>query len=521
MEFQFKTEPFAHQLSTWTHSKDRPYAGLMYEMGCGKSKTLLDTIAYLFKGGKINGAVILAPKGCYQDWPDSHIPTHLSDDIKVRVVMWRSGPSKTLLKQVEDLMTPAPDTLDIFVINIEAAIHLAAEKQLDRFLETHVSLMAIDESTSIGNPSAQRTKAMLRKRGRAKYRRILTGDGAPNSPLTLFSQCKFLHDTALPVTSYVAFKRQFCNLDNMYLPGRGTISVVNQEHPYKNLDLLKTMISEFCYIVKKKDCLDLPEQVYMTRSFEMTDTQRRHYVSMREMAIAEIESRLTRSTNPPVATEDELEALRYASEHISTEKLSTLIEPSKISTASIVLTQILRLHQITRGILRTDDGVEHDIEGANPALDALMDTIEESSGSMIVWANYRRNIAQIEARLVKQYGRKSVVTYFGDTTLDARKEAKERFQAGDARFFVANQATGKYGLQLTAANIATFFSNSYDQEARSQAEARNHRIGTKGDCVTYMDIVCHGTVDDPILVSLRDKKALSALISPSNWRQFV
>ena len=38
------------------------------EMGCGKSKVLLDNISWLNENKKIDTAIIVAPKGVYMNW---------------------------------------------------------------------------------------------------------------------------------------------------------------------------------------------------------------------------------------------------------------------------------------------------------------------------------------------------------------------------------------------------------------------------------------------------------------------
>ena len=59
-------------------------------------------------------------------------------------------------------------------------------------------MMAIDESTTIKNPTAKRTKAIVTLGKLAKYKRILTGSPVTKSPLDLFSQCNFLNDVFQP-----------------------------------------------------------------------------------------------------------------------------------------------------------------------------------------------------------------------------------------------------------------------------------------------------------------------------------
>ena len=70
------------------------------EMGTGKSKVLLDNMAMLYDHGKINGALIVAPKGVIGTWHDQEIPTHLPDHIENKVVLWQANINKKQQKKV-------------------------------------------------------------------------------------------------------------------------------------------------------------------------------------------------------------------------------------------------------------------------------------------------------------------------------------------------------------------------------------------------------------------------------------
>ena len=54
-------------------------------------KFLLDNAAVLYDKGKINGLLIIAPKGVYKNWYDSEIPTHLPDHIFKKTVLWKTS----------------------------------------------------------------------------------------------------------------------------------------------------------------------------------------------------------------------------------------------------------------------------------------------------------------------------------------------------------------------------------------------------------------------------------------------
>ena len=67
---------------------------------------------------------------------------------------------------------------------------------------------------------------------------------------------------------------------------------------------------------------------------------------------------------------------------------------------------------------------------------------------------------------------------------------------------------------------ASFYSNDYDLEIREQAEARNHRIGTEKK-VTYVDLICEGTVDENIIKSLRSKINIATEIMGEQFKEWL
>ena len=89
MNYKFKTKPYAHQIKALKMSWNKPYFAYFMEMGTGKSKVLIDNISMLYDNGKINGVLIVAPKGVVKNWYESEIPTHLVDQEKKLFVMFQ------------------------------------------------------------------------------------------------------------------------------------------------------------------------------------------------------------------------------------------------------------------------------------------------------------------------------------------------------------------------------------------------------------------------------------------------
>ena len=477
MNYKFKTKPYAHQLTALEKSWDKTEYGYFMEMGTGKSKVLVDNMAMLYDKGRINGALIIAPKGVYNNWFSQEIPTHLASHIQPTMVLWTALTSKTKDKEYQSLFKTGHD-LHVLIMNVEA---LSTKKGLEfatKFISCHETMLAIDESTTIKNPTAKRTKSILQLGKQAKYRRILTGSPVTKSPLDLYTQCGFLDSFLLGFDSFYAFRNRYANMIDKNFGGR-RVQLIGS---YKRLDELAEKLKIFSYRVLKEDCLDLPEKVYIRREVDLTEEQLKAYSTMKSAALALLNG--------------------------------------KMATAPHVLTQMMRLHQITCGHLRNDDGTITDIK--NNRIKELVNLLEEVEGKVIIWANYVHDIKHIVKTISDEFGEDSIVQYYGAVSSEDRQKAIEKFQNPDskARFFIGNPQTGGYGITLTAANTVVYYSNGYDLEKRLQSEDRAHRIGqTKS--VTYVDFIAPKTVDEKIVKALRSKMNIANEIMDEDWRAWI
>jgi SNF2 family DNA or RNA helicase len=430
------------------------------EMGTGKTKVLIDNMSMLYDKGKIDGALIIAPKGVIKTWYEQELPAHLPNHIENVTVLWQPNITKTQQEKLESLFE-IETALHILVMNVEAFSTDKGVKFATKFLNSHKVLMAIDESTTIKTPTAKRTKNIISLGKYSKYRRIMTGSPVTKNPLDLYTQCEFLNPYLLDFTSYYAFRNRYAEMKTMHLRGR-SIQVVDE---FKNLGELSETLKGFSYRVLKEDCLDLPSKVFTKRHIVLTSEQRKIYDQMKKAAMAVLNG--------------------------------------KVTTTMTVLTQLMRLHQITCGHFTADDGSVQSV--SNNRITELMNVLEEIEGKAIIWANYQRDVTQIIKAISDEYGPGSVVDYYGLTPQDKRQDNIRKFQNGDeCRFIVGTTQTGGYGITLTKANTVVYYSNGYDLEKRLQSEDRAHRIGqTKS--VTYVDLIAEDTVDEKIVKALRDK----------------
>ena len=249
---------------------------ILYGDGTGKSKVLIDNIAMLYDKGKINSAVIIAPKGVYRNWYSQEIPNHMPGHIDYKSVLWTASTSKKKDKEYQQLFKVDYD-LHILVMNVEAFSTKRGQDFALKFMRCHDVLLAVDESTTIKTPTAKRTKAITTMAPMARYRRILTGSPVTKSPLDLFSQCRFLNEHLLGFGSYYAFRQRYAHMVSRNFGGR-QVQIVGS---YQRLDELSDNLKPFSYRVLKEDCLDLPDKIYIKREVELTPEQQSHYNSMK------------------------------------------------------------------------------------------------------------------------------------------------------------------------------------------------------------------------------------------------
>ena len=476
MKYKFKKKPYAHQLTALEKSWNRDTFAYFMEMGTGKTKVLIDNLAMLYDKGKVDGALIVAPKGVVGTWYNQELPAHLPDHIENVTVLWQANINKKQQDKLDKLFKTGHE-LHILIMNVEA---FSTEKGLNfakKFLRSHKSLMAIDESTTIKNPKAKRTRNIIDLADLCKYRRIMTGSPVTKNPLDLYTQCYFLDPFHLGHESYYSFRMRYAVMKTAHIAGRSIQLVAG----FRNLSELSDKLMPFSYRVLKEDCLDLPDKVYMKREIQLTDEQKRLYKQMRQEALATLNG--------------------------------------KTVTTMTALTQLMRLHQITCGHFSADDGTIQEVK--NNRLAELLDVLEEVEGKAIIWAHYQHDVKNIFKLLEDKYGPGSVVHYYGKTLPEERDYAIRNFKKNDkVRFFVGTPQTGGYGITLTQANTVIYYSNGYDLEKRMQSEDRAHRIGQK-KTVTYVDIIAEETVDTKIVKSLRKKINIASKVMGEELKSWI
>ena len=462
--------------------RPRTAFALFMEMRCGKTKCILDEFGELATRGDLSRLLVVAPAGVYRTW-ETDIAKHLGDALRRRteIRLWDSQAATSVKHGLERFVaTSGPK---IFLVNIEAlSTVLAAQKLVAQFLKKAPAMMVIDESTVIKNLDAKRTRFCVAAGQHAAKRRILSGLPSPQSPLDLYAQCRFLDPAILGFGDFQAFQDRYAVTSKLPVRDRrGRKHMIDVVNGYRDLDDLSAKILPHAFRVRLADCYDLPPKIYMRRDIELTSEQKRAYG----------------------------ELVTYA---------TTVLKNAERVTATMVLTQLLRLHQIVAGHTKSDDGVESEIPENKTS--ELLSVLEQHRGKAIIWVAYDADIRRLTSVLTKTYGAGSVARFWGGNADTRELEEKQFLNDPNCRFMIATAASGGRGRTWAVADTIIYYSNTFSLEHRMQSEERAQGIG-KVNSVLYVDLVARDTVEEKILHALRDKMSLSDAVTGDNWRSWV
>jgi len=453
----YTTKPYDHQKEALELAYPNVAFALFMEMGTGKSKIIVDEIVNLIEEDKINCAIVVAPNNVHINWKSEFIKHGPPDYDKWAIQIWRSGQSaEKREKETKDII--ASGKCLIFLINIEALSAASGTEYLRRILAARrKSYMVIDESHKIKTPGAARTKNVIALGAFAYIRRIATGTEAEEGIENLYSQFKFLHNEILGHRTFASFRSMYCKMG-----GYEFREIIG----YQNKDILANRIAPYVYQKRKKDCLDLPDKVYVTHEIDMTKEQERIYNQLEE-------------------------------------ELLLVLENGELVDATEAMTRIMRLQQVLCGHINSSNNPNASEFIPSNRADLASEIVQEDSGKTLIFCRFIKDVELVVTNLAKNnigsIGLSSMVN------IRNRMSEIDRWRQEDhLKALVMTTATGGVGLTLNEANNVIFYSNSWSGTDRKQAEDRCHRIG-QTEKVTYHDIIVRKSIDHKLLRALRSK----------------
>ncbi len=433
--------------------------GILWEMGTGKTRTAVEIYEIKKKMKQVNHGLVVCPVSMIDKW-------------QMEIDTWSGNKSSIGIKGLkEEKINFIKEKWEWYVVSYETLKNL-----LQDFLEVIDDkwFIVLDEFTKIKNHSAKRAQACVAIGKKTEYKIILSGTPVTQHAYDLFTPYLFLDGGKTFGQKYDGFiEKYFWKQGYKLIAKPGALNDISNK------------IFENSTRFVKKDCIDIPDKIYDQRYMELPPYNRSKYDEMVKYCITQINEESRKS-----------------------EKV----------TAFVILTQLLRLSQITSGFVKDVTAQEVGFE-ENPKINALREILEESNGSsVIVWARFIWDTHEI-VKLCKEL-KITYTTLTGETKQDERTNNIALFQSGKAKILIGTSGTGGHGIDLTTASIVIYYSNSYSLEQRLQSEDRAHRAGQRNQ-VIYIDLLCKNTIDVAIYKILRNKKNIADIVTKDSFRNLI
>ena len=454
-----KAKPYRHQMEAFHFAcglfgilpgsrRESGGCALLMEMGTGKSLTAVAITGALANAGCIRRVLVVAPLSILGVWEAEF--SRFADFPYFLAVLSGTGEKK---RDTLRHMTGA--ALQVAVVNYESAWRMEKDLRLWR-----PDLIVADEGHKIKTHNIAASKAMHRLGQQAGYRLLLTGTVITNKAIDVFSQFKFVNPDIFG-QSFYAFRNRYFDM-----VGYGNHTPVLKKAMEAELTEKLHSIS---YRATKAECLDLPETTDVIRQVDLEPAALRIYQGLVKESYAALSGGEV--------------------------------------TAPNILTRLLRLSQLTGGFIGNDEtaAVEQVSAAKLSALEDILDGAAAEGKKLVIIARFLPEIKAICKLLEKRGLRYACIT--GE--VKNREEQVEQFQKEpEVMAFVGQIATAGMGITLTAASTMVFYSLDYSMSNFEQAKARIHRVGQRMPC-TYLYLVARGTVDEKVLLALKDKADLA------------
>ena len=423
-----------------------------------------------YKMGYIKRALIVAPTSVVSVWP-KELSEYAAFPFEVKILL---GDKAKRLKELSELAASDGAQLKVAAINYESTWRDGIFEALFSF---DADLIICDESQRIKTHDSEQSKAMHRLGDQARYKMILSGTPVQNDAVDIFSQYRFL-DSSVFGTNFYAFRNRYA-----VMGGFNKKQIV----AYRDLDELIRKEHAIAYRVTKEEAVDLPEQVFETRTVAMGKKERAIYDRLRRESFAELSDGGT-------------------------------------VTAATVLTKLLRLQQLTGGFL-LEDGSARPTLVSTGKLDALSDILKdyvvEGKKKLVIFARFLAEVHEIEKlseKLLSPAGMRAVAIY-GEVPKEERGDIVKAFQEDPkVTVFIGQIDTAGTGITLTAADTCVYYSVNFNYATYSQSLSRIHRIGQR-NCCTYIHLVVEKSVDTQVLAALAKKEDLAKTVV-DNWKSY-
>ena len=409
---------YAHQSEALAQSKNLNRVAYYWDMGLGKTFVGAEKLVQL----NADSNLVVCQKSKVQDWLE-HFKVHYPN-VTVRDL--------TNPKEFDDFVSRPVDVgLRVGIINYDLLFRRSQLLSLSGFT------LLLDESSLIQNEKAKRSKFVLNMNPANVI--LLSGTPVSGKYENLWSQ---IHLLGWGISNDL-YNRQYVNWETVEIDGF-PVRRVNKEHPYRNVDRLKSKLREHgAFFLKTEECFTLPEQNFVTVRVPTIPQYRKF--RKKKVVIAPDGAELIGDTT---------------------------------------LTEFLYSRQLCGHY-------------NHHKLQAFCDLLSATRERLIVFYNYNAELAVL-TEAVKAAERPLSVVNGKIKDLTAYEEQT------DSVTLIQYQA-GAMGLNLQKANVIVYFTLTDKSELFEQSKKRIHRIGQNRPCFYYL-LICVGSGDEALLKTLEQRR---------------
>jgi superfamily II DNA or RNA helicase len=452
------TAPWQHQREAFWSAY--PYAGygLFMDMGTGKTKVVIDLIV----NRNHRQVLVLAPKAVVADdhtW-SKNFNLHAPDYADVlELGGYQSVAKKVEMAQAAIAQAKAMGRPVVIVINWQAA---REDAWATWSVKAGFDLAVADEASILKKPGGRTSRYAWKLAQAIPYRLALTGTPMPHSPLDAYGIFRFI-DASIFGTNYVIFRARYAVMHPKFPK---VIQWLNQEE-------MNAKVYSRAYRVLSDDVLDLPPYHHLDRETKLGSKAQQAYQELWK-------------------------------------DLVTVVKGQTVSVDN-VLVRLLRVQQITSGFLPLPDGTETQIDDAKEQL--LEEALDELAHDepVVVFCRFVHDldlVQQVTARLSTVEAPRRYAEVSGRTNKAAG--TLQDFQEGRADVIAVQIQAGGFGIDLTRARYAFYYSLGFSLGDYEQSLKRVHRPG-QTRATTFLHLLA-GAVDRRVYQALRDRKDVVSAI---------
>jgi hypothetical protein len=448
---------WTHQQKEFDEHKDNRSRAFIWPMRSGKSRGCIDVGCHQHLEHGVEGVIVIAPSGVHLNWAITEINRWGWTRINHRTFAWETTKQDEKADEWQAFLRHRG--LKWMCINMEALMRddcVRAIKQFQKACHRRFGVI-ISENHHFGRANSKRTFKARNLTYHAAFVRTETGTPILTGPLRAFSQYEMLAPGALGFRSFEKFEKNFAVTVPMGAPGARTRKKVER---YINLPDLTREIAKWTSLVLRNDLGDMPELIMSERPVIMSDKQRKAYLQMVAMHLAEVGDDEVRTPDAGA--------------------------------------RMTKLQQILSGyIADTETGRILEIDPDAPIFDATIDEVLGTlPGKSLVWCRYKEECRRLTAKL-RAKGL-TVREYWGDFSMQQREENRRAFldPASGVDAIVGTADCGGEGLDFSAADALIFHSGN--PNARLMAQAQERATVKGGKSVAVVRIRNYGTVCDRV-----------------------